>query len=370
MTSWNWQKKNWPEFTFEKSELSKAENDFLYSSGALFAVYQHLHADDLETLRVQIIADEALKTSEIEGEILSRDSLQSSIRRNFGLKVDQKKIPPAEKGIADLMTDLYKNFAEKLTHKTLFQWHEMLMSGRGDLQDVGKYRTHLEPMQILSAKLYEPKVHFEAPPSKMMKSEMTQFISWFNDSAPNGKNPLPALTRAGIAHLYFVAIHPFEDDNGRIARSLSIKALSQSLNQPLLTSLSTIIQSKKKKYYDALEENNKNLEITNWLKYFSETFLESQNYTRQLIDFLIAKNKLYQIHQENLNGRQKKVLERMFREGIKGFEGGLNAEKYLAITKTSRATATRDLQDLLELKVFKKTGEGRWTRYSLNLNHK
>jgi len=367
MTSWNWQKKGWPKFTFDKAQLSKAENDFLYSSGALFAVYGHLNSADLETLRIQIIADEALKTSEIEGEILSRDSLQSSIRRNFGLKTDQRKIPAAEKGIADMMTDLYKNFSEKLTHKNLFQWHEMLMNGRVDLQDIGRYRTHAEPMQIVSAKLYEPKIHFEAPPSKMMKSEMAEFISWFNDSAPSGKNPLPALTRAGIAHLYFVAIHPFEDGNGRIARSLSIKALSQSLNQPLLTSLSTIIQSKKKKYYDALEANNKNIEITNWLKYFSETFLEAQNYTRQLIDFLIAKNKLYQLHQENLNERQKKVLERMFREGINGFEGGLNTEKYLAITKTSRATATRDLQDLLEMKILKKTGEGRWTRYFLNV---
>ena len=367
MTTWNWQKKDWPDFTFDALELSKMERDFLYSSGALFAVYQHLDLPDIESMRIQIIADEALKTSEIEGEILNRDSLQSSIRRNFGLKTDHKKIPPAEQGIAAMMVDLYKNFSEKLTHEALFQWHKMLMNDRSDLDYIGKYRTHKEAMQVVSNNMYDAQVHFEAPPSSRMKSEMNKFISWFNDSAPNGKSPLPALTRAGIAHFYFVMIHPFEDGNGRIGRSLAIKALSQSLNQPLLTSLSTIIQKHKKKYYDTLETNNKNNEITSYLKYFSETFLESQDYTRKLIDFLIAKTKLYQACIEFLNERQEKTLERIFREGIEGFEGGLSAEKYLAITKTSRATATRDLQELLELKVLKKTGEGRWTRYFLNL---
>ena len=360
---WNWQKKDWPKFTYQKTEIEKFEKDFLYASGLDFGVYKHLTATDQETLRIELVSNEALLTSEIEGEILNRDSLQSSIRRNFGLATDHRKIPPAEKGIADIMTDLYKNFAKKLTHENLFEWHEMLTNGRRDLKNIGKYRTYDDPMQIVSGRLDEPKIHFEAPPSKSVKKEMNDFVAWFNES----KNSPPPLTRAAIAHLYFISIHPFEDGNGRIARALTIKALSQSLNRPLLTSLSTIIQSNRKKYYDALEAGNKSNEITNWLIYFAKTFLESQSYTQSSIEFLITKTKLYESLRDQLNQRQEKVLKRMFEKGINGFEGGLSAENYIAITKTSRPTATRDLQDLVEKKALVRSGNLKGTRYYLNL---
>ena len=359
---WNWQQKDWPNFHYKKQEIEKLEAEFLYVSGFSFGAYQHLNQQDQENLTIELISDEALKTSEIEGEALNRDSLQSSIRRNFGLTFDNRKIPAAEKGIADMMTDLYKNFDDKLTHKTLFKWHKMLTNGRNDLQNIGKYRSHDDPMQIVSGKIYEPKIHFEAPPSKIIKKEMDEFISWFN-----GSKSLAPLTRAAIAHLYFVSIHPFEDGNGRIARALSIKAASQSIKQPLLTSLSTIVQKNRKKYYDSLESNSYNNEITNWLIYFSKTFLESQNYTQKLIEFILQKAKLYEALQDQLNERQDKVLKRIFLEGLDGFEGGLSAENYIKITKTSKATATRDLQDLVEKKGLIKTGELKGTRYFLNI---
>ena len=366
---WNWQQKDWPKFTYKKTDLQRLEEEFLYSSGLVFGVYKHLNEQEQETLSIELISDEALKTSEIEGEILNRDSLQSSIRRNFGLKTDHRKIPPAEKGISDMMTDLYQNFSIKLSHKTLFRWHKMLTSGRGDLQNIGKYRTHDELMQIVSGRLDEPKIHFEAPPSTKVKKEMDDFIKWFNETEQkdNNKNSLPPLTRAAIAHLYFVSIHPFEDGNGRIARALAIKAMSQTTKQPLLTSLSTVIQSKKKDYYDALEESNKSNEITNWLIYFSKTLLESQNLTKELIEFLIAKARLYDSLRDQLNERQQKVLQRLFKEGLNGFKGGLSAENYITITKTSRPTATRDLQDLVEKKALIKNGELKGTRYHLNI---
>ncbi len=360
---WNWQHKDWPNFRYKKQEIEKFEADFLYASGLNFGVYQHLNSQDQENLTIELISDEALKTSEIEGELLNRDSLQSSIRRNFGLTSDNRKIPAAEKGIADMMADLYKNFDDKLTHQMLFGWHKMLTNGRSDLQNIGKYRTHDDPMQIISGKLYEPKIHFEAPSSKIVKKEMNQFVSWFNDSS----NSLAPLTRAAIAHLYFVSIHPFEDGNGRIARALSIKALSQSIKKPLLTSLSTIIQKNRKKYYDALENNSYHNEITNWLIYFAKTFLESQNYTQELVEFILQKAKLYQMLQNQLNERQEKVLKRIFLEGLNGFAGGLSADDYIKITKTSKATATRDLQDLVEKKGLIKTGELKGTRYFLNM---
>ncbi len=367
---WNWQQKDWPKFSYKKTDLENLEKDFTYASGLVFGVYKHLGDQDRETLTIELISDEALKTSEIEGEILNRDSLQSSIRRNFGLATDRRKIPPAEKGIADMMTDLYQNFAEKLTHKTLFKWHEMLTNGRRDLQNIGKYRTHDDPMQIVSGRLDEPKVHFEAPPSKALKKEMSDFVIWFNDSAANGKNPLPALTRAAIAHLYFVSIHPFEDGNGRIARGLAIKALSQSIKQPLLTSLSTIIQNNKKRYYDALEASSRSNEITNWIVYFAQTFLESQSHTQNSIEFLIGKTKLYESLRDQLNERQEKLLQRMFREGLSGFKGGLSAENYIAITKASRPTATRDLQDLVSKKALTRSGDLKGARYHLNVTVK
>jgi Fic family protein len=218
-------------------------------------------------------------------------------------------------------------------------------------------------MQIISGRLDdEPQIHFEAPPSKILKQEMDGFISWFNDS----KNSLPPLTRAALAHLYFVSIHPFEDGNGRIARALAIKALSQSIKQPLLTSLSTIIEQSRKKYYKALEDNNRSLDITDWLEYFGKTFIESQNHTQKLIEFLLAKTRMFDALKDKLNDRQQKVLTKLFAAGPNGFEGGLSAENYIKITKTSRATATRDLHDLLEMKALSKRGELKGTRYFLS----
>jgi len=365
--TWNWQKSDWPQFTYRKSVLADLEARLFRQSGIFLGALKHVNSEDKNTLIVDLISNEALKTSEIEGEILNRDSLQSSIRRNFGLEAKSQKIPPAEQGISEMMVDLYQTFDKPLTHEQLFGWHAMLMNGRKDLRKVGAYRTHDDPMPVVSGPLHDPHVHFEAPPSKTMQREMTQFIRWFNDSAPGRKRPLPALTRTGIAHLYFVSIHPFEDGNGRIGRAIAEKALSQCLGQPTLIALSHTIQSHKKDYYDSLEKNNKSHEITDWLTYFANAILEAQDYTQRLIDFLIEKSKLYEKLRGKLNERQEKVMARMFREGLDGFKGGLTAEKYLGITKTSRATATRDLHDLVEMGALQKTGELKHTRYHLNI---
>ncbi len=366
---WNWQQEDWPKFSYDKTSLEEAEGLFLCQSGILQGSYKHIGDEDKAVLTIDLMSDEAYKTSEIEGEILDRASLHSSIRRHFGLDSDKGKIPPAERGIADMMIDLYRHFANPLTHETFFAWHKMIMSGRADLKDIGRYRTHQEPMQVVSGAIYKPKVHFEAPPSKAMTREMTRFISWFNKTAPGGSMPLPALTRAGIAHLYFVCIHPFEDGNGRIARGLAEKALAQSLGQPSLIALSHTIQQRKKAYYDALERNNKDNQIDDWLAYFAETILTAQKYTQQSVEFLIDKTKLYDKVRGTLNVRQEKALSRIFREGIEGFKGGLSAENYITITGAPRATATRDLHDLVEKGVLIRTGERKSTRYWLNIVH-
>jgi len=223
---WNWRDPDWPNFRYQAKDLAGREAAFLLASGIVVGTTRHVPDEERRQLVVELISTEALKTSEIEGEELDRDSVQSSLRRQFGLQADVRRIGPAERGIAEMLTNAYRTFAAPLTDDMLFGWHLGLMQGRADLRRVGAYRTHPEPMQVISGPVHEPKVHFEAPPSEAVPREMQRFCSWFNATAPGGVAPLPALTRAGLAHLQFECIHPFEDGNGRIGRSLAEKALA------------------------------------------------------------------------------------------------------------------------------------------------
>ncbi|MEQ8627863.1 Fic family protein [Ekhidna sp.] len=361
---WNWEEKNWPNFTYDKAKLAEYEKEFLQKSGVISGSMKHVSDDDHDALKVNLISDEAYKTSEIEGELLNRDSLQSLIRKHFGLKTDDRRVPPAEQGISEMMIDLYKTYERSLTHKQLHHWNEMITYGRRDLTDMGRYRTHEDPMQIVSGVFDKPKVHFEAPPSARVPKEMELFVQWFNDSGS-----IEPLTRAGIAHLYFESIHPFEDGNGRIGRAISEKALSQHLKRPTLIAISTTIESDKKSYYQALQENSVGLEITKWLVYFCEMVLKAQDHTQSMIDFLIEKGKYYSRFQSKLNDRQLKVVGRIFDEGINGFKGGLSADNYMKITGTTASTTTRDLQKMVEMGALKRTGERKGTRYYLSVDH-
>jgi Fic family protein len=364
---WNWQQNDWPRFRLDKSALEEKEATFLLHGGLLLGALLHIRDDDKSALTVDLISNEALKTSEIEGEYLNRGSVQLSIQRHFGLDTEARRIPPAEQGIADMMMDLYRSFAKTLTHQTMFRWHSVLTAGRRDLKNIGAYRTDDEPMQIVSGPIGNPTIHFEAPQSAAIEKEMEGFVNWFNNTAPRGNTALPALTRAGIAHLYFVTIHPFEDGNGRIARALAEKALSQALGQPTLIALSQTIEQNKKSYYEALHRQSRDNEITAWLVYFADTVLQAQDTTQRMIDFLIQKTKLYDRVKSRFNERQEKALARIFREGVDGFKGGLSAKNYISITGAARATATRDLQDLVEKGVLIRTGALKGTRYHLNI---
>jgi Fic family protein len=364
---WNWEQPDWPEFSYDSGALVALEQQFLLQSGEFIGVFRHVGADDQNTLRVELIGEEAVKTAEIEGEILNRDSVQSSLRHQFGLGPEAANIPSAERGIAKMMVDLYEHFAAPLTDATMFDWHSLLLNGDRSINAIGRYRTHEDAMQVVSGPIHKRTVHFEAPPSKVVPGEMERFITWFNNTAPQCATPLPALTRAGLAHLYFVCIHPFEDGNGRIGRALAEKSLAQNLGHPSLIALAYTIEYKRKDYYAALERNNKDMEVTDWLKYFASTVIEAQSTTIKRVDFYVAKAKFYQRLQSRLNERQAKAIARMFKEGIDGFKGGLSAENYISITGTSRATATRDLQDLVEKGALSRTGELRHTRYHLEL---
>ena len=365
--TWNWQQSDWPRFTWSRDRLVAAEQEFLLGSGVFLGAIKHLGDNDRNQLTVEAMSTEALTTSEIEGEILDRASVQSSIQQQLGLAADKRKVGAAEQGISEMMIDLYKSFSAPLTDDTLFAWHRMLVSGRRDLKDIGRYRTGDEPMQIISGPVGAPKIHFEAPPSSRVPKEMTTFITWFNRTAPGGKEPLPALTHAGMSHLYFESIHPFEDGNGRIGRALAEKALAQSVGQPTLIALAATILARRARYYDALKDANKANEITHWLKWFAGTTIEAQRRTLALIEFLIDKTKLFDRLGAEINERQKKALLRMFEEGPEGFKGGMSAGKYATITGTSPATTTRDLADLVEKRALVREGERRHARYLLTV---
>lgn len=362
---WNWQRGDWPDFAYEAGALAELEGRFMREAGVFIGAVRHVDEGEMARITVDLMSDEALYTSEIEGEVLDRSSLQSSIRRQLGLGGDRRRVPAAEQGVAEMMVDLYRNFAEALTDDVLFRWHGMLMNGRRDVATVGGYRTGKEPMQIVSGSALEPRVHFEAPPARMLRREMGRFRRWFNDSAPSGRKPLPALTRAGLAHWYFVSVHPFEDGNGRIGRALAEKALAQGLGQPTLIALSRVINAKRKLYYDSLEYGNRSNRVDRWLGYFARTVLEAQAAAQGTVDFLIAKTRFFDRLEGRLNARQEKVLLRMFRAGPEGFRGGLSAQNYTSLTGASRATVTRDLQDLVDMGAVSRTGELKSTRYHL-----
>ena len=221
-------------------------------AGVLIGTATHEGEDARSQFAVEEMIVEAMTTSEIEGEFLNRASVQSSIQRQLGLKVEERRIAPAEQGISELMVSLYRSIREPLTADMLFGMHRMVMSGRRDLRDIGRFRTSKEPMQVVSGAIYAPKVHFEAPPSSRVSSEMESFGSWFNRFAPDGPEPLPALTRAGLAHLRFECIHPSEDGNGRVGRAIAEKALIQGFTPAILIALASTILSHQRSYYDAL----------------------------------------------------------------------------------------------------------------------
>src|SRR5438309_2807510 len=184
---WNWQQPDWPDFSWDHARVRKAEEHFLVGAGVLAGVTKHLGLSDQDQITVDAMSTEAVTTSEIEGEILDRASVQSSIRKQLGLTVDERRVRPAEQGIAEMMVDLYRSFSRPLSPEMLFRWHGMIVSGRRDLKDVGRFRTGTEPMQVVSGRIDVPHVHLEAPPSSRVAPEMNRFLEWFRQTRKDGQ---------------------------------------------------------------------------------------------------------------------------------------------------------------------------------------
>jgi Fic family protein len=371
MTTYNWQQQDWPHFRYDLSSVYDVLIAIAEKAGLLQGKIAHLLKDQQIETMIDLMVEEAVKTSAIEGEFINRPDVRSSIRNQLGLN---KKIIRVNdhraKGIAELMIDVNNTFKQALTVEKLFDWHLMLLSASTTPHlRVGYWRTHEDSMDIVSEHNGRRVTHFEAPPSASVPAEMDEFISWFNSTAPGKSAAIKfAPVRAAIAHLYFETIHPFEDGNGRIGRAIAEKALSQGFGYPVTFSLSQAIDAKKKLYYSALHTASKSNEITEWINYFLHMILESQILIEKQINFILFKSKFFDTFQNDLNDRQFKVIGRMFEAGIKGFEGGMSAKKYMAITDTSKATATRDLQDLLMLGAIRQMGSGRSVRYEINFD--
>jgi Fic family protein len=359
---WNWQQADWPNFRFDETALRPLESEFRHQAGRVVGAFSHLEESESTELTIGLLSEEALSTSAIEGEVLERASVQSSLRKQFGLVSEERSIHVAEQGIAELATDLYRHYDDPIDHASLFRWHEMLLRGRTDLEQVGAYRCGDEPMQVVSGPSYRRVVHFEGPPSARVPGDMDAFVRWFNGSQAGD---LGALVHAGLTHLYFVSVHPFEDGNGRIARALSEKSLAQSCGAPTLTALSMTIEARRRQYYDALAAANQNNDVSAWLTWFAETILAAQELSLRWVGFYVEKAKYLRRFATGFSPRQAKAILRMTREGPMGFKGGLSAGNYSRITGTPPATARRDLVTLVELGALLRTGERKGTRYWL-----
>ncbi len=363
---YNWQLPDWPDFSYNEDEVMDNILAYTERMGRVSGMVRAL-SDEVEAeVVISALLAEAVKTSEIEGEYLSREDVMSSIRNNLGINATPQIVRDKRaNGIVKMMLHVQKSFAKPLSESELFAWHRLLMEGNHYVR-AGAWRSSAEPMQVVSGAAGREKVHFEAPPSVSVPKEMKKFIRWFNDTAPGGKSAIAfAPVRSALAHLYFESIHPFEDGNGRIGRALSEKVLSQHAGRPVILSLSQVIESNKKAYYAALKNGQQSNEVSTWLRYFTGVVNDAQHAAEEQIAFVVKKTRFFDVHHEALEPRQLKAIKKMLNQGPDGFEGGMSAGKYSGITGVSKATATRDLQELVKKGILTPSGEGRSRRYLL-----
>jgi Fic family protein len=314
---------------------------------------------------LEILTLDIIKSTEIEGEILDREQVRSSIARRLGLDVSGLVYSDRNvEGIVDLMLDATKNYDKELNKERLFSWHASLFpTGKSGMRKIitGNWRDDSKgPMQVVSGALGKEKVHYQAPPAAQLENEMRIFFDWFNL-----EENTDFVLKAAIAHLWFVTLHPFEDGNGRISRALSDMLLARSDEQSYrFYSMSTQIRKERNSYYDILEKTQKSgLDITNWLEWFLNSMLHSIENSEKLLEKIIYKHSFWLKHSKvTINDRQRKILNMLMDD----FEGKLNTTKWAKIGKCSQDTALRDIQDLIEKGIMKKSEQGgRSTNYEL-----
>lgn len=373
---WIWQHPNWPSFSWDVDALAPLLRACTQAQGRLLGMIGASSGDTSAQTELDALLQNVITSSAIEGEQLNVGSVRSSLAKRLGLASDERVTPRSE-GLAELMLDATQQFQAPLTAQRLMHWHGLLFPETGSLLaprvQVGMLRGS-EPMQVVSGRLDRPVVHFEAPPREGLEKHLDDFFYWFNASALDVT--LDPLLRAGIAHLWFVTLHPFDDGNGRLTRAITDLALAQGESQAIrFYAMSASILANRQGYYQILESSQRSTpNITRWLVWFLNTLLHTLEQAVQRIDRVLAKARFWQAHRHDaLSAEQIKVLNRLLNGDLlsdkpgAGFDAGISAAQYQAVAKVSKATATRHLSDLLEKGcLVKLPGGGRSTRYQID----
>lgn len=368
---WIWQQPGWPDFRYDKSALEDRELAFRIKSERLAGSFDALPTASRQDATVDLMLSEAIKTSAIEGEDLDRESVRSSLLSLITSDTLPANSDQKAAGAASLLVDVRMNWQTALTHDLLGKWQSMAVPERRYTPILrGAYRNDPSPMQIVSGPYGREQVHYEAPPATQVPDEMDRFVDWYNQTGPSGGDKTKnGIARAGIAHLWFEVIHPFDDGNGRVGRAIADHALSQSLGYPTTACLASAIETDKKAYYLRLEKASRgSLDANIWLDYFADTIIKAQEIAKEKVNFVLSKTRFYEAYGNQLNDRQARMVSRVFAEGRKGFEGGITTIKYEGITKCPNRTASRDLSDLVAKGIIiPLPGGGRTTRYELTI---
>ena len=363
---WIHEHSDWPNFSWDMASLASPLAEVRHHQGRLIGRLLGLGMDLQLEASLGTLTEDVVKSSAIEGEKLNPAEVRSSIAKRLGMDIPgQMEASRDVEGIVDLMLDATQNNPQLLTEDRLFVWHASLFpAGQSGLHriQVGNWRTaEIGAMQVVSGPIGKEKVHFEAPSADRLKQEMNQFLQWFE--SPSKVDPV---LKAGIAHLWFVTIHPFEDGNGRIARAIADKALARADGIPQRCySLSSQIESERKEYYHQLEKQQRSTpEITGWLTWFLDCLDRAITRAENTLTSILQKAQLWElIHQQRINDRQRKIINRMLEDG---FEGHMNTSKYAKLAKCSTDTALRDIQGLTQRGILiQNPGAGRSTSYRL-----
>lgn len=364
-----WQRKGWPHFDWNIEQISYKLARIRHLQGHLIGVMSMAGFDLKKITELEALSNDIVNSSEIEGEFLDKAQVRSSVARHLGLEIDG--LPDADRyidGVVQLMMDATENYQEPLTEERLFGWHSALFpTGRSGMFKitVGNWRQGDEPMQVLSEPMGRERIHYEAPNSSNVAAEMKLFLDWCNQ-----QEAIDPVIKAAIAHIWFVTIHPFDDGNGRITRTITDLFLTRADELPQrFYSMSAEIRKRKKQYYEILEKTQKgDLDITDWLEWFLDCLESALLETRQVVANIMKKASFWDHHRTTpMNERQIKIVNMLW----DGFEGKLTTSKWAKIAKCSSDTALRDIRDLLDKQVLRKTDEvGRNTNYEIFIKNK
>jgi Fic family protein len=357
------QNPDWPKFTWDNRLLLNSVSNVRNLQGKLLGKMAALGFSFKEEAMLEVLTTDVVKSTLIEGENLDVQQVRSSIARKLGIEISG--LVPSDRnveGVVEMMLDATQKFDKPLTKDRLFDWHAALFpTGRSGMYKitVADWRKdETGPMQVVSGPMGKEKVHFEAPPAHLLEDEMKNFLQWFNEEIT-----LEPVIKAGIAHLWFITIHPFDDGNGRIARAIADMQLARAdkTNQRFY-SMSTQIEKEKKLYYETLERTQKGLmEITNWLKWFMDCLMKALEVSEESLAKVLTKAKFWEKHATTiLSQRQQTIINHL----LDDFYGKLTTSKWAKMAKCSQDTALRDIQDLIDKKVLmKESGGGRSTSY-------